>query len=825
MFRRLGAAIGFGSSARAAAGAVACLLAGAALSACIFGSEANSDRDLSQAFEQPQQEQAQDGSGSAAGGAEPADAAPSADGADGQQADGQENAAGSDSAGGGIAWATRPAPPPPQHFLEDLSIPPETPLAAVQRFFHLIERERYEDAWDGITEESRSAVPREAFAQRYRDINREATIRGMSWAIDWQGDAEARNFDVILRYQTGFYGEVVETVRAIVFRQGEYVVHWTPDLIFDGLNCNGCLVRNNIAVPDRGRILDRNGEAVAEDRDIAIVGLYREAIEPEEREQVIAFFTERLGLQRADVEQRLASSRPYSEFVPVASLPIETPRELIDEYNTLSHLGILLDFEPRRYYPFGASASHVIGYLQEINAEELAARYDDGYRSGDLIGRDGIERSWNDALAGRRGGQLVIVNGDSWPLRVMAERPAVDGSDIRLTLDIRVQQLTEEALGEQPGAVVALDPRSGHIIAMASYPRIDLNDIVDGFTQEEVDRYFNDERQPFVNRATQQVYAPGSTFKTISLAAALEEGGFDIDDRISCPALWRLGNQAPLRNWKTVDRGEMPLSQALAESCNTVFYEIARALDRQDPSLLSRVAGGFGFGLPTGVVGIYEEAGVNPSPAWKIANRGDNWYTGDAINASIGQGYVSVTALQLANAYAAIATTGVLYTPMAVISIEPPGLEPTLLERRAISVLPVSSKTLGDLQQSLRDVIAKPYGTGFLPFTNSPLQAAGKSGTAEDRVIDVETIASVEAEDDADETDASEELEVEDEPQAPPPPAPAFSTHAWFAAWAEYENPRLLAAVVLDDGVSGADNAGPIARRVLEGALGNDWVD
>ena len=832
MFRRRGPIAGLGSSARPAALAVACLLAGAVLSACIFGSEANSDRDLSQAFEQQQQEkQASNGDdAAAAAGAGSASATTGSASAAAQQANSGNDAADQDAddetdGGSGIAWATRPAPPPPQHFLEDLSIPPETPLAAVQRFFHLIERERYEEAWDGITEESRAAVPRDAFVQRYHDINREATIRGMSWAVDWQGDAEARNFDVIIRYQTGFYGEVAETVRAIVFRQGEYVVHWTPDMIFDGLNCNGCLIRNNIAVPDRGSILDRNGEAVAEDRGVAIVGLYREAIEPDEREEVIAFFTERLGLQRDDVERRLASGRPYSEFVPVASLPIETPGELIDEYNTLSHLGILLNFESRRYYPFGDSASHVIGYLQEINADELAARYDDGYRSGDLIGRVGIERSWNDALAGRRGGQLVIVDDQGWPLRVIAERPAVGGSDIRLTLDIRVQQLTEEALGERPGAVVALDPRSGHIIAMASYPRIDLNDIVDGFTQEEVDRYFNDERQPFVNRATQQVYAPGSTFKTITLAAALEEGGFNIDDRISCPALWRLGNQPPLRNWKTVDRGEMPLSQALAESCNTVFYEIARSLDRRDPSLLSRVAGGFGFGLPTGVVGIYEEPGVNPSPAWKIANRGDNWYTGDAINASIGQGYVSVTALQMGNAYGAIATTGVLYTPMAVISIEPPGLEPTLLERRAIGVLPVSSKTLGDLQQSLRDVIGKPYGTGFLPFANSPLQAAGKSGTAEDRVIDVETIASVEADDEADQTDASDELEVEDEPAATPPPAPAFSTHAWFVAWAEYENPRLLATVVLDDGVSGADNAGPIARRVLEGALANDWVD
>ena len=821
---------------RGGALAVACALAAALASACIFGSEAREDRDLSQSFAQ-QSGQAQDdgaaGQSADQGTAQSAQA--SAGGAAGQAAAADGGAEGDSGEQQASAWRVPRAPPPPQHFLEDLSVPPETPLAAVQRFFHLIEHERYEDAWSGITQESRDVVPRDAFAQRYRDIAAEATIRGVSWAVDWQGDAEARSFDVILRYQTTFYGEIEERVGALVFAQPDYVVHWTPDLIFNGLNGRGYLIRNNIITPDRGRILDRNGEPVAEDRGVAIVGLYREAIDEGEEEEVIAFFTERLGLAEAEVRGRLNSSLPASQFVPVASLPIDTPQALLDEYETLTHLGILLRFEPRRYYPYGDSAAHVIGYLQEINAEELAARYGDGYRSGDLVGRDGIERSWDESLAGRRGGQMVIIDANAWPVRVIAERKAAAGSDIRLTLDIRVQQLAEQALGDQPGAVVALDPRDGHIIAMASYPRIDLNDIVDGFTQEEADRYFSDERQPFVNRALQQIYAPGSTFKTITLAAALQEGGFAIDDRISCPALWSAVGQEPLRNWKTVDRGPMPLSQALAESCNTVFYEIGLSLDRRDPALLSRVSGGFGFGLPTGVVGLHEEAGVNPSPDWKRANRGDRWYTGDTLNASIGQGFVAVTALQMANAYAAIATTGVLYTPLAVIAVEPPGLDPLPLERRRISVLPVSSETLGDLQRSLRDVVGQPYGTGYLPFRDSALEVAGKSGTAEDRVIDVQSIASVETagdEEEAEETDGeSDTLQFEDEEEEPAepaevaPPARQFSTHAWFAAWADYRDPRLVVAVVLDDGASGADNAGPIVRQVLEGALNGGLVE
>lgn len=764
-----------------------CAVAAALCSACIFGSE--SRRDLSEHF--PEQEGVQ--------------AAQEQGGAPQQAEQAEPEAA--------TASAPLPGAASTRHYLDDLDGPPATPLIAVQRFFHFIAEREYERAWAGITMESRNAVGLEAFAQRYRDIAAEATIRGMSWEVDWRGDDQAREYDVVLRYHTNFYGEIIETVTARVLLQHEYVVHWTPDLIFDRLNGAGFLIRNTIEAPRRGRILDRNGVALAEDRNVAIVGLYRDAIDGAEAERAVEFFTTRLQLEEEFIRERLASELPTSQFLPVATLPIDTPQALIDEYQTLSEIGVLLQFEPRRWYPFGDAASHVIGYLQEINAEELAIRSDDGYRPGDLIGRDGIERHWNDTLAGRRGGRLVIIDPTGWPVRVIAEREALAGSDVRLTLDIRAQQLAENSLGDQPGAAAGLDPRTGHVIALASYPRVNLNEIVDGFTQAEADRYFNDDRQPFVNRAVSQVYAPGSTFKPFSLAAALERGGFEIDQTVDCPAVWRGPGGSELRNWKDEDQGDISLAQGLAESCNTVFYQLGLALDRINPELLTDLIAGFGYGSPTGVVGLYEEAGVNPSPSWKLEQLGERWYTGDTVNTSIGQGFVSVTALQQANAYSGLAA-GEIGSPQIVMAVEPPGREATILARPATRPLPISEETLAGIRRGMREVISRPYGTGFYKFRGTPLEVAGKSGTAEDQVIDVRTIASVETDDDEGGAALRSRAVA----------TSVYKTHAWFVGWADFEDPRLVVAVVLDDGASGSDNAGPIVRSVLEGALLNNWV-
>ncbi len=716
--------------------------------------------------------------------------------------------------------------PPPEE-LEDLSRAPASAQEAVQRFFHLLASGHLQEAWSTTSLETKERISAEDFERRYRDIWAEATIGGFSWELVPNDDINAPSYEVILRYQTTFFGEIEERVHAPTLRQPHWVVHWTPDLIFAGLGPSGYLVRAQVEIPTRGLVLDRNGLVLAGVAEFAVVGVYWDAITDEEA--VVNFFIERLEMEEEIVRALVYQDLPSYQFIPVAELEIGTPAETIAEFEQLASMGILVRRETRRHYPYGELASHVIGYLQEINPTELEELFVEGYRAGDMIGRDGIEQSFERALAGRRGGHLVIIDPEGRPIREITYRPAIAGSNIRLTLDVRVQQLAEAALGDQPGAVVALDPRNGHVLAMASYPRINSNHIVDGVTQAEYDLYFTDVRQPFINRAVEQVYAPGSTFKTVTLAAALEEGGYEISDRLGCPTTWMEVGDQPLHNWKDSDQGRITLAQALAESCNTVFYEVGLQLDRRDPEILPRVARGFGFGERTGIIGLSEESGIIPGPAWKATALNDAWYTGDTINMSIGQGFVAVTPLQVSNAYAALATNGVIATPMIIQSIEPSGAPPQTIERRTTNLIPVSGDTLEELQAALRTTISRPYGTGFYQFEGTVLRAAGKSGTAEDQVIDPETIADVDdeeaeqAEDEQSDT-AQEESAQEQQEQQESADQPLYSTHAWFSAWANYDEPRLVVTVVLDDGASGTDDAGPIARRVLEGAILNDWV-
>ena len=781
------------------------IVAALALSGCIFGGE--SDRDLSQYFPPPPQEGAQET---------------------------QQGATATGTAAGDAPTDFGAAYTPPAEELENLEVAPPSARFAVQSFFHLVATGDLAGAYERTSTETKERISAEAFEQRYRDIWAEATIGGFTWEVVPQEDQNASSHEVVIRYQTTFFGEIEEILQARALRQPHWVVDWTPDLMFSGLGSPGYLISTQIETPSRGQILDRNGIVLAGETEVAIVGVHWDTITDEE--SVLNFFIDRLEMEEEDVRALIYQDLPSYQFIPVAVLPIDTPREVINEFEQLASNGILLTHQIRRFYPFGDVAAHVIGYLQEINPSELAELYVEGYRAGDMVGRDGIEQSFERVLAGRRGGSLLVIDPIGRPVREIANRPAIAGADIRLTLDVRVQQLAEDALGEEPGAVVAIDPRSGHVLAMASYPRIDPNTIVDGVTQEEYENYFFDERQPFINRAVEQLYAPGSTFKIVTLAAALEGGGYDITDRISCPAQWMEVGDQPLRNWKDENQGRITLSQALAESCNTVFYEIGLGLDRIDEGLLPMVASGFGFGLPTGIIGLNEEAGVNPGPDWKAAEVDEAWFTGDTLNMSIGQGFVAVTVLQMANAYAALATNGVVSTPIVAQSIEPRGAPPQVIERRSISVLPVSADTLEQLQAALRTTVSQPYGTGFYVFRGSVLRIAGKSGTAEDQVVEPEALEDVdegevtELDEDAEievdlnserpEDDQADQAEVDEEEED----AEQYSTHAWFSAWANFKEPRLVVTVVLDDGKSGSDDAGPIVQRILEGTILNNWV-
>lgn len=776
------------------------LAAALAMTGCIFGGE--SERDLSEYFPPP-----------------PEDGAPQS----------QEQASGAAVGNDGAATENGGAYTPPPEELENLEVAPPSARFAVQSFFHLIATGDLSGAYQRTSTETRERISAEAFEQRYRDVWAEATIGGFSWEVMPQEDQNASSHEVLIRYQTTFFGEIEEVIQARTLRQPHWVVDWTPDLMFSGLGSPGYLISALIETPARGQILDRNGIVLAGETEITIVGVSWDSISDEEF--VLNFFTERIGADEEEVRARIYQDLPTYQFIKVVELPLDTAPEVIAEFEQLAENGILLTRQTRRFYPFGDLAAHVIGYLQEINPEELAEWFVEGYRAGDWVGRDGIEQSFERTLAGRRGGSLLIVDAIGRPVREIISRDAIPGADIRLTLDVRVQELAETALGEQPGAVAAIDPRSGHILAMASYPRIDPNTIVDGVTQEEHETYFFDERQPFINRAVEQLYAPASTFKSITLAAALEGGGYEVTDRISCPAQWMKVGDKPLHNWKDVDQGRITLSQALAESCNTVFYEVGLTLDGIDEGLLPSVASGFGFGERTGIIGLNEESGVSPDPSWKEAQVNEAWFTGDTINMSIGQGFVAVTVLQMANAYAALATNGVVSTPIIAQSIEPHGRPPEVVQQRSISVLPVSAETLEQLQAALRTTISQPYGTGFYVFQGSVLRVAGKSGTSEDQLIESDALA----DGDAEELEQDEEIEVElnseqtgDESEESADEqeddGERSYNHVWFTGWANFEDPRLVVTVVLDNAKSGSDDAGPIVRQVLEGTILNNWV-
>ncbi|MEE9277266.1 MAG: penicillin-binding transpeptidase domain-containing protein [Dehalococcoidia bacterium] len=720
---------------------------------------------------------------------------------------------------------------PPEEELLDLSQAPRTALEAGQKFFALISAERFEDAYRLVSLEAREQISEERFAQRYRDIWEEATIQSVTWEIVPPPGENVAGLEVILRYETDFFGAFEERVFAPTRRQPNWVVNWSPDLIFDGLGLPGSLVNRFIEVPERGNILDRNGELLAFNGQVPVIGVARGLIEDEDA--VVDIFVQRLALDEAAVRGLINQDVPPDWFIPVARLSHTADPAVVDSFEQLASMGILVQTNSLRVYPQRTLASHVVGFLGEVNPEELEQLAADGFRPGDLVGRDGIEAIMEEHLAGVRGGRLRILSPDGREVRVIASREAVPGRTVTLTLDIRIQRIAEAALAEQPGAVVALDPRSNEILALVSFPRFDPNDFVRRLTEEEFEEYFGDERQPFVNRTVEQIYAPGSIFKVVTLAAGLEAGGLDETSRLNCPAIWTgLGEETPLPNWKEENRGLLTLAQALAESCNTVFYQIGADLHRRDEGILSQFSAGFGFGNPTGAVGLREEAGINPGPEWKRVNRNDFWYTGDTVNLSIGQGFLAVTPLQISNAYGAIATDGILRRPVLVRSISAPdGSVVEEFSADPIGVLPVSAQTLETLRGALRQVITSPAGTGWFSFRGTPLAAAGKSGTAEDAgtvLIPATPETDLAEEGEGSAGEAGESTEGTGSEEGPAPEVEIATerplTHAWFVAFANFNDPRLVVTVVIDDGASGASEAGPIVRSILERSLLSGWV-
>jgi penicillin-binding protein 2 len=427
----------------------------------------------------------------------------------------------------------------------------------------------------------------------------------------------------------------------------------------------------------------------------------------------------------------------------------------------------------RRTYPFGAIASHVLGYVGEVSERELVAQASEIplYR-GDIVGKSGIERHYDEGLRGERGSKYVTVNSLGRQLgEGRSSRAPINGGDLQLTLDLQLQRTLVEALGDEVGAGVFMDPRNGEILALASTPTYDPNIFAGKVSPEAWTAILHDPRRPLHDRAIASFYAPGSTFKVVMAIAGLETGTVSPGTTVTCGGSARFYGRNFLC-WKKGGHGTVSIEEALAHSCNVYFYSLGKSLGIEP---IHEYGARFNLGSPTGIDLPGEAPGVLPSDAWKRKVHGERWYPGETISVSIGQGLLAVTPVQLANTMSGVAT-GKLPMPHLVLG---EATEPVDLD--------LSPETLRIVRNALEEAVAR--GTGRRAALEDVV-VAGKTGTAQ--------VYKSSAGIDADELPKNER------------------DHAWFVGYAPAEDPRIAFAVVVERGGHGGTSAAPVARKVLE---------
>ena len=449
--------------------------------------------------------------------------------------------------------------------------------------------------------------------------------------------------------------------------------------------------------------------------------------------------------------------------------------------------GVYVSVRARRSYLTDEMASHVLGYLGEINTRQLRRLRRRGYRRGDDIGQAGLEKRWERHLAGRSGGEKVEVDATGRKVRVIDRHKATPGHNVVLTLDMDVQQVAYAALQGKEGAIVVLEANTGAVLALVSTPAFDPNSFARGMTPGEWRQLRADNETPLHNRALQGHFPPGSTFKVVTALAGLQEGVISPDQTLFCGGSYKVGNRV-LRDWKKYGHGHMNMHQALVQSCDVYFYQLAQRLGVDK---IARYSRRFGFGAPTGIDLDGESAGLVPDRAWKRRRFGQPWYPGETPLVAIGQGYLGVTPLQMASMVATVANGGTVYRPWFVKQVLSP--EGEVMEEYG----PVRSGTVdmkpGNLalvHRALFDVVNGRRGTGKRARSEI-VDIAGKTGTAQLAEMRGEAVKS------------------EDLPYV-------VRDHAWFVAYAPAVNPEIAVATLVEHGGHGGATAAPIAKKVIE---------
>ncbi len=545
--------------------------------------------------------------------------------------------------------------------------------------------------------------------------------------------------------------------------------------------------------PNRGLIYDRNGVILAENRPV-----YSLQVIPNKTKHLqddIERLASLLSLTEDELSDFKSKSRYSRSFKAITIRDQLTPEE-VAKFTVNQHLfrGFSIQANLKRYYPFGNAFTHVLGYIAKINSRDLEKIEERGerarYQGTHYIGKLGIERYYEDILHGQPGQRQVEV--DSWGkvIRTLSFTSPVPGKDIKLNIDINLQLKAQELLGDNRGSIILMDARNGAVLSLVSAPSYDPNLFVTGISQKKYQELLESKDRPLINRATQGRYPPASTIKPQMALLALNEKVITEETKVYDPGWWIVPNsKRRFRDWKQWGHGLVDVFHAIEQSCDTFFYDTSYKLgiDRIDPFMRL-----FGFGEYSGLDIAEETKAIMPSRDWKRTRFNQPWYDGDTISIGIGQGYWTVTPIQLTKATAMLSKRGQNIKPHILNSII--SAEETITpEYEVKQAVKLHSQRYWDIAlEAMQGVTSKRRGTAYRTFGDAPYTVAGKSGTAqvinikEDEVYDADKISE------------------------------RHRDNAMFIAFAPFESPEIVVTVVLENAGGGSSNAAPIARELFD---------
>lgn len=546
-------------------------------------------------------------------------------------------------------------------------------------------------------------------------------------------------------------------------------------------------------VPNRGVIVDRNGTLLA--RNYSVLTLEINPARVRNLDATIDALGEIVTIEERDRRRfrRLLLETKYFESVPIRThlTDEEVARIAVRLYR---FPGVEVQARLFRDYPEGASTAHVVGYIGRINERDQQRIEERGetanYRGSEYIGKSGLELSYQRELHGTTGIEQVEINAGGRAVRLMSRTPAIPGNDLQLTLDIGLQQAAEAALGNRRGAVVAIEPATGGVLALASTPSFDPNLFIDGISVAEWRALSDSPEHPLLNRALYSAYPPGSTYKPFIALLGLESGKRQIEQRFNNQGLFTFVGQRYVDR-KSRCQHNVDLHGTIVHSCNTYYYQLAHDLGIQ---AIADFMGQFGFGQRTGIDVPGEATGVLPSPAWKrsrfSSREQQQWYGGETISVGIGQGYNAFTPIQLANGLATLLNGGNLFRPHVVSHIvDSVTGERRPVEPEPIARIPLNPRHVDAIRQAMADVTVT--GTAVQAFRDAPYTSGGKTGTAQ--VFSLR----------------GQRYDADKIPEH-------LRDHAWYIGFAPAENPTIALAVLVENGGFGGQSAAPVARQVFD---------